>query len=728
MEVDLLNAGSVPISPDTVLSFEFLLDKELLLKHLQKPNPDPTPLDLITKFHDVITTTLRNRMEPETIESTTVNGSNEVKINHPAKNIAMKILSLKVAAFLNWNLAQIRALPFKTQIDLLQDLMYFTNEERTVFEITNLEQVDLKATSPEFLFALVLFHRWALNTSMHRVTSNWQQRYGINEMSLRDENIICCPENIQKTISFLHESLQWEQMPKLLSFDCFQMPTETNDSIEFNWSKATLISRDEFCTQICYDLGTSFFYQEDYKAAKELFHKCQEYLNLVTQQNVFASFDKNSLQVYIKACDPSVDVHKKSLLEQLNNSIVNQFVGITHVLQQDNLQKEIPLTHRINLELDIQGALSSGVFTVARDLLYKVKALNYVRCILEKKFLNEFSLAVAKNIDAFIWGIQVNWKLQSNEDKKIIKDYLFHLIIKHASTVPDLMERIKSNATLGNIFEMSELQYVIKTEESSNIPENLFASDTGLFETSKKRKPKMELRLLVRQLISSYNWKEIKDILLKIGMMNMGTSVWEMNPHWEVPIPIHSVLKSLPRGFLGELSYVLLAKSKEQLLTKNWNLALELLIVLDKELKNANFNVAKFCKMVNWEILLIQILQLLEEWPKSTVDKAALANACEVCLQSNESVIPRTEIVETCAICLLNLGRWEFLIAYEKRWTSFEIMSAVALACHEMVKNKCNKKFSKDLWDIGKSIFRLVGISSSIEVLYSLKAAHLSVN
>lgn len=65
---------------------------------------DPTPLDLITKFHDVITTTLRNRIDPETIESTTVDGSNEVRIHHPAKNIAMKILSLKVAAFLNWNL------------------------------------------------------------------------------------------------------------------------------------------------------------------------------------------------------------------------------------------------------------------------------------------------------------------------------------------------------------------------------------------------------------------------------------------------------------------------------------------------------------------------------------------------------------------------------------------------------------------------------------------------
>lgn len=41
------------------------------------------------------------------------------------------------------------------------------------------------------------------------------------------------------------------------------------------------------------------------------------------------------------------------------------------------------------------------------------------------------------------------------------------------------------------------------------------------------------------------------------------------------------------------------------------------------------------------------------------------------------------------------------MIGYEKRWTTFEIMSATALACHEIVKNKGSKKFSKNLWDIG---------------------------
>lgn len=83
----------------------------------------------------------------------------------------------------------------------------------------------------------------------------------------------------------------------------------------------------------------------------------------------------------------------------------------------------------------------------------------------------------------------------------------------------------------------------------------------------------------------------------------------------------------------------------------------------------------------------------------------ALSDACEVCLQTNnESVLPRTEITEQCVLCLLNLGRWEFLINFDKRWPSFEITAAIALACQELVKQKGNKKLSKNLWEIGTEI------------------------
>ncbi|XP_060527282.1 integrator complex subunit 8 isoform X2 [Cylas formicarius] len=676
MDVDLLRPGTVPISPDTVLGFEFLLDKNLLLKHLQKPNSDPSPTGLITKFHDVMALTLCNKLEsenPETINSE----ASDLKVKHPAKNIAMKILSLKVAAYLNWNLSQIRTLPFKTQINLLQDLMYFTSEEQTVMEIPNIEQTDTRTASPQFLFSLLLFHRWLLNTSMHRVTSNWQQRYGMNDMSPADENIICCHENIQKTLTFLIDALQWEDIPCMLTFDCFNTPTEQNDNIEFDWSKGQSITKEEFGAQISYDLGTFYFYQEDYNQAKEYFLKCLEYFNTLDKNNGFLNFDKAVLEVFVRACDPTVDTQKRSLLEQLSNSIVNQYMGITGILQQDNIEREIPLIHRINLELDIQGALSSGAFTVARDLLFKVKALNH--------------------------AIQTSWRFHQEIDRNLLKNYLFELIIKEE--VPELLSKIQSNEVLGNIFQKSEMQFITERENDRDVTNLMFHSEFNFFESTKKRKPKMDLRQLQQKLISTYNCKEIKDILLKMGAMNLGKSVSEINPLWQLPIPLQSVIKSLPRGLLQDYAYVLLAKSKEHLLNKNWNLALELLIVLDKELQTATCNVSKLSRMVNWEVLLIQITQFWEDWPRASVDKNALANACETCLHTNESVIPRTEIIESCAICLLNLGRWEFLINYEKRWSTFEITSAIAQACHEVIKNKGIKKFSKNLWEIVLPVF-----------------------
>jgi len=39
MDVDLLRPGTVPISPDTILWFEFLLNPSLLYEHLSKPFP-----------------------------------------------------------------------------------------------------------------------------------------------------------------------------------------------------------------------------------------------------------------------------------------------------------------------------------------------------------------------------------------------------------------------------------------------------------------------------------------------------------------------------------------------------------------------------------------------------------------------------------------------------------------------------------------------------------------
>lgn len=85
------------------------------------------------------------------------------------------------------------------------------------------------------------------------------------------------------------------------------------------------------------------------------------------------------------------------------------------------------------------------------------------------------------------------------------------------------------------------------------------------------------------------------------------------------------------------------------------------------------------------------------------LDKQTLADECEACLQTNESVLPRTEVMEQCVICLLNLRRWDFLATFDKRGSFFDITAALALSCHDFVKYKGIKKVSKDIWDLGKS-------------------------
>ncbi|CAH1117237.1 unnamed protein product [Phaedon cochleariae] len=691
MEVDLLRPGTVPIAPETILWFEFLLAPNLLLQHLEKPYADPPPSELITKFYDVISETLRINPESETAEIIDVE-TNNGKLKPPAKTVALKILALKVGAYLKWNLVQIRRLPFKTQINLLQDLMYFTNDKKTV-EIPNVEEEDVNTASPPYLFALLLFHRWLLNTSMHRITSHWQTRYGINDISIADESIICCPENINKTVNFLTDSLEWENIPSLLTFDCFKLPTESNDCIEFDWLKSEPLSKTEFSAQINYDLGVFFFYREEYDLAKKHFSNCSQLFKNIPNIHGFYDVEKEILDVYIRACHGSADNQKASLLEQLNCSIVNQYMGITSILQQDNICKEIPLMHRLNLELDIQGAISSGAFTVARDLLQKIKALNIVRCVLDRKPLYQYSISSFKNADVILGAIHSTWKLCSQTDKQILKNYLIELLV--SDSIPDLKEKLGSNEELYAIFDKHDLSYISGAENHVEIPDSLMKSEV-FPDISKKRKPKMELRQLEKRLILTNDHKEIRELLVKIAMTNLGTTVWTINPQWELPIPLQSVLKSLPRGFLQDFAYVTLAKSKEQLLNRNFNLSLEYLIILEKELRTATCNVMKLFQLVSWEILLVQIAQMYT----NPVDKNGLADACEVCLQTNDLVIPRTEILEQCAICLLNLGRWEFLITLEKRWATFEITSAIALACQEIVKHKGTKKLSKNLWDL----------------------------
>lgn len=129
---DLLVIKSIPLSKETILWFEFLLNPSLLKDHLEKnQDQEKTCLDLLNQFLSMcpdLSTNLFdiNHLTAEADSSnsmpTTPGGSNGI-FKMLRKQLAVKILGLKVATFLKWNLDIIeQQLSIPKQICLLKDL------------------------------------------------------------------------------------------------------------------------------------------------------------------------------------------------------------------------------------------------------------------------------------------------------------------------------------------------------------------------------------------------------------------------------------------------------------------------------------------------------------------------------------------------------------------------------------------------------------------------------
>lgn len=68
--------------------------------------------------------------------------------------------------------------------------------------------------------------------------------------------------------------------------------------------------------------------------------------------------------------------------------------------------REIPLTYRDSLELDLASTLASGKFTATRDLLFQIQSLNVVRRVVDGAGHSSVLDYIAK-LDAFSKGNKI---------------------------------------------------------------------------------------------------------------------------------------------------------------------------------------------------------------------------------------------------------------------------------------------------------------------------------
>ncbi|XP_015607164.1 integrator complex subunit 8 [Cephus cinctus] len=723
MDVDLLRPGTVPISPDTILWFEFLLNPSLLEKHLSKPLPDPSPTDLIIKFMSI---NFDQKEETKIIDPEV----GEIKPNGhskwPHKTLALKILSLKVATYLKWDLDLLqKKLPLPMQLTLLQDLFYITTD--VIVEIPAVPEYSVNSVSDQVLFTIVLYHRWYLRAIIYRALHNKQckQQFihipGIQESTfippgVSDEIIRKLEAHVSNALNVLNAVLQSNDLkPKVLSFDTFQMLTEDSTEVKQNWEKMIPITVEEFKCQIHYDIAVFHLLREEYQTAKH--HICQArdlFLTLnKTEPLLYCTVKKEFLDGCCLACEVPIEEIQPSLTQQLHRAIRDQYTNILQILQSDNISREIPQVYRDNLELDLQGGLANRKMVVSRDLLLQIQCLNLVRKVVDSDVVlgdypSEIKAAGAKGLDLLFWALNTVLEKASPTDNRRIARYLLHLVL--SSDIDGLTSRILNTPNCIALFNETE-RHEIEMETTSDdldMPDLLLNNDWGVPLQTYTQNPRLEIFELEQRLILSYNPHEIRDIIIQLAEKNPMKPLWPVNSCWELPIPLQSVAMSLPRGFLQDYSYILLAKSREMVSVKDFIGAKDLLCALEKEVQQhvqvGNTLLFKLCKMVGWEALLVEIWHCLYAWPATTVcDTQALVVQCKQCLgalQATDQVIPRQEIIEYCTVFMLNMAEWDYLTTLEKRWAYAEFAAAISSVCQEIVKYKGSRKFPRESWDM----------------------------
>lgn len=117
--------------------------------------------------------------------------------------------------------------------------------------------------------------------------------------------------------------------------------------------------------------------------------------------------------------------------------------------------------------------------------------------------------------------------------------------------------------------------------------------------------------------------------------------------------------------------------------------------------------ITKLGKLIDNEILLFQMTQTLEEWPRKVLDNAAMIAKCKQCFSVPSSDGPRLEILDACAAMLLNLNEPAVLVSADSRYPSSELYSAVANTIFDLEQQRTNamKKICRDAWDLVLPMF-----------------------
>lgn len=388
--------SSRPCTPPQTCWFEFLLEESLLEKHLRKPCPDPAPVQLIVQF-------LEQASKPS------VNEQNQVQPPPDNKrNRILKLLALKVAAHLKWDLD---ILEKSLSVPVLNMLL---NELLCVSKVppgTKHVDMDLATLPPTTAMAILLYNRWAIRTIVQSSFPVKQAKPGPPQLSVMNqmqqekeltENILkVLKEQASDSILVLEAALKLNKdlyVHTMRTLDLLAMaPGMVNGETESS-TAGLKIKTEEMQCQVCYDLGAAYFQQGStnsaaYENAREKFFRTKELIAEMGSLSLHCTIDEKRLAGYCQACDvlvPSSDITSQQLTPYSQVHIClrsGNYKEVIKIFIEDNSTFRLPVQFRQSVQRELFQKAQQGNEALD-EICFKVCACNTVRDILEGRTIS----------------------------------------------------------------------------------------------------------------------------------------------------------------------------------------------------------------------------------------------------------------------------------------------------------------------------------------------------
>uniref|UniRef100_A0A4W3HA53 Integrator complex subunit 8 n=1 Tax=Callorhinchus milii TaxID=7868 RepID=A0A4W3HA53_CALMI len=692
--------SSRPCTPPQTIWFEFLLDEGLLEKHLQKSFPDPSPIQLINQF-------LEQASKP------CVNEQNQVQPpTDNRRNRTLKLLALKVAAHLKWDLELLeKSLSVPVLNMLLNELLCVSKVPPGVKHV----ELDLASLPPTTAMATC-------------VKENSEVQELINDLEVHQ-----LKEQAGDSILVLERALE-------LTADLRVHTMRTLDQLvaepgmangEMETSTAGLkISTDEMHCQVCYDLGTVFFNQGSttpaaYESAKEHFFKTNELLvSLSFSTSSFSSILLNlyysRLGGYCQACAVL------AIPSNVTESQLTTYGHVHHCIKSRNYQRLIEIFLDDNVTLSLLAYFRQSVLrelyqmaqsgdSALEEVCFKVCICNTVRDVLEGQVIgvrfHQLMLKPTKERIDFLLEACVrslNLDQASENSKRHLAAFLKTLCQSLDDT--QFVFMISSHELCMRLLKDEERKVLLDQMRKRSPRVNLCTKPLTVFYDI-PASASVNIGQLEHQLILTIDSWRVRQILIELHGMTSDRQFWTISSKWEVPTVYGGIILSIKDNLTRDLVYVLMAKGLHCIAIKDFTHArqlhstcLELVTEFSPKLRQVMLN----------EMLLLDI-SAHEEATGGTGDHppADLASRVRGYLEMRLPDIPLRQIItEECVAFLLNWKENEYLTlqippGLVQNNPYVKLGQLLAATCKELPGPKESRRTAKDLWDVVVQIFCL---------------------